>query len=81
MVDRKDGDVFEWLSGRLLCLPWPWHQLQHLRHVGINCSHVSCVRCGRDYGVNHDLGIILPWSQVRDHHAAMDAMLREKGNG
>jgi hypothetical protein len=50
--------------GEWWCL-W-WHKsLTVVRRVSAHTDLVRCDKCGREYGMNHDVRAILPWHEVR----------------
>lgn len=48
----------------MLCLYLPWHKFVARKRVSAQSDYVRC-SCGREYGMNHDVRVILPWSDVR----------------
>jgi hypothetical protein len=51
----------------MLCFWLPWHKLIVCKRVSVQCDYLRC-SCGREYGINHDVRVILPWSSVRHIH-------------
>jgi hypothetical protein len=45
-----------------LCQRLPWHRWVIEKALPPNCRKLIC-SCGRQYGVNDHLGIILPWDK------------------
>jgi hypothetical protein len=49
--------------GEWWCL-W-WHKsLVKVARVSWATDRVKCTKCGREYGMNHDVRGILPWNEV-----------------
>ena len=59
------------------CLRWH-RKLDLIAHVSNHSDHVKCAKCGREYGVNHDVRTVLPWSEVAGFYACLDAQRRAK---
>jgi hypothetical protein len=47
-----------------LCLVLPWHKFVVKERVSIQSEYLRC-SCGKEYGINHDVGVILPWDDVK----------------
>jgi hypothetical protein len=45
----------------ILCFAWPWHKLRVMENLSENCQRICCKRCGRQYAINHDVRVVLPW--------------------
>lgn len=46
------------------CLWLPWHKFIVVKPVSKDSDYIKC-SCGREYGINHNVRSILPWSDVR----------------
>lgn len=46
-----------------LCLRLPWHRFVERRRVSVQSEYLRC-SCGREYGINHDVRVILPWHEI-----------------
>jgi len=46
------------------CVWLPWHRIVWGRRISESSQHVRC-SCGAEYGVNHDVGVVVPWAAVR----------------
>jgi hypothetical protein len=57
--------------GMWWCLRWH-RQLDLIAHVSEQSDRVKCAKCGREYGVNHDVRAVLPWSEVAGFYARRD---------
>lgn len=62
----------------LLCLYPPWHKWKRVRWLSERSSLARC-SCGRQYAMNHDVGIILPWENVEHFYndPVMAAAMRD----
>lgn len=49
---------------QMLCLWLPWHRWVARKKVSAQSDYLRC-SCGREYGMNHDVRVILPWDEVR----------------
>ena len=60
-----------------LCQRLPWHRWVIVKPLPPNCSKLTC-SCGRKYGVNHHLGIILPWDrELEEMHEQTQRLLED----
>ena len=50
---------------QILCKILPWHHIVKTEYVSNQADLLTC-SCGRKYGWNHDIMIMLPWDRVRD---------------
>ena len=48
---------------RLLCL-FGFHDYYAIARVSWCSMHVGCHRCHREWGMNNDLGALVPWAAV-----------------
>ena len=49
---------------QMLCLWLPWHKFVVRRRVSKESDYLRC-SCGKEYGINYSVHVILPWSEVR----------------
>lgn len=49
---------------QMLCLWLPWHRFVVRRRVSAQSDYLKC-SCGREYGMNRDVRVILPWDDVK----------------
>ena len=49
------------------CTHLPWHRFVIRRRVSEQSEKVTC-SCGRSYGINHDVRVILPWDDVKSFY-------------
>lgn len=47
-----------------LCFWLPWHKIVARKRASASSEYLRC-SCGREYGMNHDVRVILPWDDVR----------------
>jgi hypothetical protein len=47
------------------CLKMPWHRWAVVKEYG-RSRHIRCQHCGREYGMNDDVCVVLPWYEVRE---------------
>lgn len=52
--------LYRWLACRL----WQDHRLRATR-VSPQSDHLRCIDCGREWGINYDVGVAVPWHYVR----------------
>lgn len=50
--------------GISLCTFLPWHKWAKRERLTGSSDKLTC-SCGREYGINYDVGAILPWNEVR----------------
>ena len=62
-------------DSELLALAWRWaccklgnHRLFVVGRCGLVTDHIACRDCRRQWGMNHDVRCMLPWSEVRGFH-------------
>ena len=65
--------IWNWL----LCWIWPSHILFVAEQLSETSQRLKCAKCGRQYAVNHDARVALPWNddlerfyQMRKLHEA-----------
>ena len=54
------GDIARFLD-TVLCLIWPSHKLIRRERLSPQTERLQCMRCGRQYAVNHDVQSLMPW--------------------
>lgn len=42
-----------------------WHRIVVKRRVSRDSDYLRC-SCGREYGINHGVRVVLPWDDVRN---------------
>lgn len=47
------------------CLWLWWHRLVEVRAVSAQSDYLRC-SCGREYGLNHDVRVVVPYEAVRN---------------
>lgn len=45
-----------------------------IRKMGFSW-HIKCDKCGCEYGINHDVRIVLPWREVKEFYQTIDDMI------
>lgn len=53
---------------RKLCCFLGRHRYFIIARCGIATHHIGCKDCARQWGMNHDVRALLPWSEVADFH-------------
>ena len=64
--------VFWW---SIRCLWLPWHAIVTRWRLTQDAEKIVC-RCGRAFGVNHGVRLILPWEDVRSLYEGPGIVLR-----
>lgn len=62
IIERLEKAV-GWVRCRL-----GYHEMRIIGRCGYYTDHVGCLRCRKQWGMNHDVRAILPWGVVRDFH-------------
>ncbi len=39
--------------------------------------HIRCHKCGCEYGINHDVRVVLPWRDVKPLHDELETMIEQ----
>lgn len=58
LVDSKD----------IWCCWMPWHKWKIIEQLSRQSQKIECQYCHRQYGINHDFKVVLPWNDVKDFY-------------
>lgn len=47
----------------LWCIYMPWHKFRKIR-ISNNVDKLICRHCGREFGINYEVEVVLPWGLV-----------------
>jgi len=64
------------LWGRIACA-LGHHDMREIRRISGAVQHIGCTRCKREWGINHDVCVILPWSDVAHDYTDMGLYTRD----
>jgi hypothetical protein len=42
-----------------------WHRFFKITRLSAQSDHIGCKACRRQWGMNHDVRVIVPWDDVR----------------
>ena len=67
------------LFRQMLCLWLPWHRFIVRKRMSAQTDYLRC-SCGREYGINHDARVILPWDAAQVGYGEVNDDCSGSGN-